>query len=324
MEAWLADVTGCGLRPRFNGERVPGGMVMVLPMGPDVNRVVVYQDAARRRGHDAPTFAEVADAWERLTGEDIHGGTSLWVSWFTDASRLASEYRRGRVFLAGDAAHVHLPIGGQGISAGVQDAVNLGWKLAAEIRGYAPSGLLDTYHSERHPVGARVVTNTLAQRILYLSGDEMQPMRDVFAELLGYEAVRRHLVGMVTGLDIHYDVGTGGHSLLGRRLPNIELAGQPGPICTFDQMHAARSVLFDLSDDAELRGAAAPWADRVDVVTATPLASGAGGPLAGADAVLARPDGYVAWVGDGSVDGLADALARWLGQPHHAHAVHNN
>ena len=321
IEMWLADVAGCQLRPRFSGERVPSGMVMVLPMGPHVSRVVVYErDAAPRQRQDAPTFTEVADAWERLTGENIHNGKPLWVSWFTDASRQASEYRRGRVLLAGDAAHVHLPIGGQGMSAGVQDAVNLGWKLAAEIHGHAPPELLDTYHSERHPVGARILANTLAQRILYLSGDEMQTLRDVFGELLAYEDVQRHLVGMVTGLDIQYAVGPGDHPLLGRRVPNQELVdgfGQSGKSSTFEQLHTGHGVLFDLANDAESRATAAPWADRVDVVTAAPHAVGARALLDGVDAVLVRPDGYVAWVGYGGsgAEGLVDALTRWFGRP---------
>jgi bifunctional hydroxylase/dehydrase len=325
IEMWLADVTGPRLRPRFSGERVPGGMVMVLPMGPEVSRVVVYERKVGLRHRDkAPTFAEVADAWERLTGEDIHGATPRWISWFTDSSRQASEYRRGRVFVAGDAAHVHMPIGGQGMSAGIQDAVNLGWKLAAEIHGHAPAGLLDTYHSERHPVGARVIANTLAQRILYLSGDEMQPLRDIFTELLAYEAVQRHLVGMVTGLDIRYDVGPGDHPLLGRRLPDHELVGdfgESGKASAFESLHAARGVVLDLADAPGTRAAAAPWNDRVDVVTATLHAVGAGTPLEGVDAVLVRPDGYVAWVGSGrsGAEGLPDALTRWFGQSQKRH-----
>jgi bifunctional hydroxylase/dehydrase len=319
LEMWLADVAGCQLRPRFSGERVPGGMVMVLPMGPHISRVVTYQHSLGLRGsQEPPTFAEVADAWERLTGEDIHGGKPLWVSWFTDASRQASEYRRGRVFLAGDAAHVHLPIGGQCMSAGMQDAVNLGWKLAAEIHGHAPPGLLDTYHTERHPVGAWVLANTLAQRTLYLGGDEIEPMREVFTELVEYEEVRRRLVAMVAGFDIRYDVGPGDHPLLGRRLPNAELNGgngKPGKSFAFDRLHGAHGVLFDLAGNAGLRAAAAPWAQRVDVVTATAHTAGAGTALDGAGAVLVRPDGYVAWVGSGSAgaDGLPDALTRWFG-----------
>jgi bifunctional hydroxylase/dehydrase len=316
IEMWLADVVGCELRPRFSGERVPGGMVMVLPLGPRVNRVVVYDRDAGRPGHGPPSFTDVAKAWQRLTGEDIHGGTPLWVSWFTDSSRQASEYRRGRVFIAGDAAHVHMPIGGQGMSAGIQDAVNLGWKLAAAIHGWAPEGLLDSYHGERHPVGGRILANTLAQRILYLGGDEMEPLRAVLAELLAYPDVQRHLVGMVTGLDIRYDVGCD-HPLAGRRVPGVELvtvSGQPGKTSTFEELHAARGVLFDLADSVSLRDAAAGWADRVKVITARPCA---GSPLDDVAALLVRPDGYVAWAArpGQEADGLPGALARWFGPP---------
>ena len=320
IEMWLADVAGCQLRPRFSGERVPGGMVMVLPMGPQVNRVVVYErNASPRQNPVAPSFPEIADAWERLTNEDIHDGKPLWTSWFTDSSRQAAEYRRGRVFLLGDAAHVHMPIGGQGMSAGIQDAVNLGWKLAAAVHGYAPPDLLDTYHTERHPVGARILANTLAQRILYLSGDDMDPMREVLAELLEYPEVQRHLVGMVTGLDIRYDVGSGDHPLLGRRLPDIELAGdfaESGTTSAFALLHAARGVVLDLAGNEELCAAAAPWGDRVDVVTAS-------GRIDDAAAVLVRPDGYVAWVGipGSGADGLPAALARWFGQPREGRAA---
>lgn len=314
IEMWLADVAGCELRPRFSGERVPGGMVMVLPMGPQVNRVVVYERDAGRPGEGPPTFTDVAQAWQRLTGEDIGGGTPLWVSSFTDSSRQASEYRRDRVFVAGDAAHVHMPIGGQGMSAGIQDAVNLGWKLAAAIGGWAPDGLLDSYHSERHPVGTRILANTLAQRILYLSGDEMEPLRAVLAELLAYPEVQRHLVGMITGLDIRYDVGSD-HPLAGRRVPGVDLVtanGRPPKTSTFEVLGAARGVLLDLADSASLRQAAAGWADRVEVITAAPVAES---PLDDVDALLLRPDGYVAWAGSSGqdADGLSAALIRWFG-----------
>jgi bifunctional hydroxylase/dehydrase len=262
----------------------------------------------------------VADAWERLTGEDIRGGSPLWIGSFTDASRQASEYRRGPVFLAGDAAHIHLPIGGQGMSTGVQDAANLGWKLAAEIRGSAPPELLDTYHGERHPVGARVVNNTLAQRILYIGDERMQPMRDVFAELVAHEQVRKHLIGMVTGLDIRYDVGPGDHPLLGRRLPNLELVGEvggSGKTTTFHLLHRARGVVLDLAGNAELRAAAAAWRNRVDVIRASPHLAGPDGPLGGINTALVRPDGYVAWVGGPGSEptDLIESLTRWFGKP---------
>jgi len=286
-------------------------MVVVLPLGPDAIRVVVYERAAPvRQTQAAPTFTEVADAFARVTGEDIHGGTPLWTSFFTDASRQASEYRRGRVFLAGDAAHVHLPIGAQGISAGIGDAVNLGWKLAAVLGGRAPDSLLDTYHTERHPVAARIVANTLVQRSLYLGAADMQPLREVFGELVAYEQVRRHLIGMVTGLDIRYDVGPGDHPLLGRRLPDQDLLIGQEKTSTHALLHQGRGVLLDMHDSAELRAVAAGWADRVDTVTATRP-----DPQAPAASLLVRSDGYIAWAStSGSDDGLADTLARWFGE----------
>ncbi|MBT2402061.1 MULTISPECIES: FAD-dependent monooxygenase [unclassified Streptomyces] len=321
IEMCFAEVVGVQVRPRPNGERVPGGMVLAFQQGPDIFRVTYYEKGAvPREGDEMPSFTEVADAWERLTGENIRGGTPRWIGRFTDASRQASEYRRGRVLLAGDAAHIHLPIGGQGMSAGVQDAVNLGWKLAAEIHGHAPAGLLDSYHSERHPVGARVLINTLTQRALYISGEEMQPMRELFAELTASEDVRRHLIGMVTGLDIVYEVGPGDHPLLGRRLPDRELIGlfDESKTTAFELLHQARGVLLDLTGDAALRAAAAPWADRVDTVGARPHEARADDPFDGADAILVRPDGYVAWTGGGAgagPQGLAESLTRWFGEP---------
>ena len=321
IELWFADIAGCALRPRFSGERVPGGMVMVLPMGPEINRVVVYERGMTRQSDGPPSFEDVAAAWNRLTGEDISGAKPLWTSWTTDSSRQAAQYRRGRVFLLGDAAHIHLPIGAQGMSAGVGDAVNLGWKLGAEINGYAATDLLASYHTERHPVAARILANTLAQRILYLGGDEMDPMREVLAELLAYEEVQKLLAGMVTGLDIRYDVGPGDHPLLGRRLPDTELTGdfgQDGKAKAFEFLHAGRGLVLDLGGDDTLRAAAEPWAVRIDVVTTTSRPQGA---LADVDAALVRPDGYIGWIGSGGsgTAGLLDALTRWFGQPHERH-----
>lgn len=312
IELRFADVAGVQLRPRFSGERVPGGMIMVIPMGPDRSRIIYFDsEEPLRTSPDPITFEEVAKTFQRLSGEDLSGATPLWVSSTTDVSRQAAEYRRGRVFLAGDAAHIHLPIGAQGMSAGVQDAVNLGWKLALDIKGRAPEGLLDTYHTERHPVGARILANTLAQRILYLGGDDISPMREVFAELVeGHESVRRHLVGMVTGLDIRHDVGGGDHPLLGRRLPDRELVVDGEKTSAFALLHAGRAVLLELGGDHGLREAAAGWADRVDVVAADQPDCDA--PV---DGILIRPDGYVAWVapdGAGAAD-LAAALTRWFG-----------
>ncbi|WP_407842039.1 FAD-dependent monooxygenase (plasmid) [Streptomyces sp. DSM 116496] len=312
LEMKMADVTGIPLRIRPTGEVGEAGMVVVLPLGPHATRVVVFERGAGvRPTQDAPTFDEVASAFQRVTGEDISGATPLWTSYFTDASRQAATYRQGRVFLAGDAAHIHLPIGAQGISAAVGDVVNLGWKLAATIKGHAPEGLLDTYHAERHPVGARIVTNTLVQRTLYLGGPEAQPLRDLFAELVQIEEVRRHLVGLVTGLDITYGAAPGDHPLLGRRLPDQELVVGDEKTTTYEQLHAGRPVLLDLHDSAALREAHAAWADRVDIVTAERA-----DPAAPAASLLVRPDGYVAWASkDGSAEGLTEALAQWFGEP---------
>src|SRR5215207_3783917 len=207
-EAFLADVVGMNIKPRFIGERVPGGMVMSAPLEAGVDRIIVCPTGAPPPDRNRTlTFAHVADAWQELTGQSLHDAEVRWFSAFTDATRQVTEYRRGRVLVAGDAAHIHLPAGGQGLSVGVQDSVNLGWKLAAVVNGWAPDGLLDTYQAERHPVGARVLRNTLAQGMLYLSGSWVTPLRTVFAELVGLEATRKHLSGMISSLDIRYDVG---------------------------------------------------------------------------------------------------------------------
>ncbi|SFW78368.1 FAD-dependent monooxygenase [Amycolatopsis australiensis] len=315
-EMFLADVAGCALRPRPIGEKLPGGMVMSAPTGDGVDRIIVCERGAPpRRRTGPPDFAEVAAAWQRITGEDIRHGRPVWVSAFGDATRQAAEYRRGRVLLAGDAAHTHLPAGGQGLSFGVQDAVNLGWKLAAQVLGRAPAGLLDTYHAERHPAGVRLLRNTLAQGLLYLSGSDVEPLREVMADLMRLDVVGRHLAGMVSGLDVRYDVGAGEHPLLGRRLPDHDLVRGDGKIRACELLHPARGVLLDFGADAGLRTAAAGWSDRVDVVTATPYAIEDGSGLAGTDALLVRPDGYVAWAAPGAAVGLTAALERWFGAP---------
>jgi bifunctional hydroxylase/dehydrase len=218
------------------------------------------------------------------------------------------------VILAGDAAHIHLPAGGQGMNTSIQDSVNLGWKLAAAIRGTAPAGLLDSYHTERHAVGVRLLMNTQAQGLLFLNGTEMQPLRDVMTELIKLDAVTKHLAGMVTGLDIHYDLGPGDHPLLGNRMPHQDLLTDDGPTSTTALLHPARGVLIDLAGDSRLHESAAAWADRVEIVTArTAERSGA---LHGTDAVLLRPDGHVAWISPGTDRHLVSALTQWFGTPH--------
>lgn len=313
IEMILADVKDCDIRLRILGEAVPGGMVMASPLEDDVVRIFVCERDARPQARGTPpTFAEVADAWLRLTGEDIHAATPVWVSTFGDATRQVTEYRRSRVLLAGDAAHIQVPAGGQGLNVAIQDSVNLGWKLAATVQGWAPTGLLDTYHSERHPVGARLLMNTRAQGILMLGGDEVQPIRDLLTELVGLDVVSRHLVGMLSGLDIRYDVGPGEHPLLGRRMPHRELFDGANRTSTTELLHPGRAVLLDLVDSAELRRVAAGWADRLQVSTAVPYAVEADDQLANTDAVLVRPDGHVAWAAPGGGE-LSTALRRWLG-----------
>ncbi|MFB6889268.1 FAD-dependent monooxygenase [Kitasatospora sp. NPDC056327] len=315
LEMYLADIKGVDLEPRLIGETFPGGMVMCGPLGDrGVTRIIVCElGTPPRRRTEPPSYAEVAAAWQRITGIDISHAEHEWVSAFGDATRLVTEYRRGRVLLAGDAAHIHLPAGGQGMNTGIQDAVNLGWKLAAVARGTAPPALLDTYHAERHAVGERLMLNTRAQGLLFLGGQEVQPLRDVLAELIRYEEVGRHLAGMVSGLEIRYSVGTGSHPLLGLRMPHLELVGEHRKTSSTGELRAGRGVLFDLADNAVLRGRAADWSDRVDIVTAAPHGVAAGSPLAGTSALLVRPDGHVAWAAPGSHHDLPSALERWFG-----------
>ncbi|WP_330242543.1 FAD-dependent monooxygenase [Streptomyces sp. NBC_00525] len=313
---YLADVTGCALRPRFLGERLNNGMVMAAPLAEGVDRIIVCPDGTPAHDRERTvTFEEVAAAWQSITGEDISHGGADWVSSFTNATRQASEYRRGRVFVAGDAAHIHLPAGGQGLSTGVQDASNLGWKLAAVARGDAPEELLDTYHAERWPVGRRLLANTRAQGVVFLGGAEADPLRELFAELVRYDDVKRHLAGAVSHLDIRYDLGAGedAHPLVGRRMPPRPLIDADGGRHRVAQLlRTGRAVLLDLADDVAVRGAAAGHRGRLDVHTVS--AKPVDGPdvLAGAGALLVRPDGYVAWAG-GSAQGLTAALERWLG-----------
>jgi bifunctional hydroxylase/dehydrase len=316
---YLADVVGAGIRPRFLGERLDRGMVMAAPLREGVDRIIVVENDAALPdpAHPAP-FAEVADAWQRITGEDIGGGRADWVGSFTDAARQVTQYRRGRVLLAGDAAHIHLPAGGQGLSTGVQDAANLGWKLAGEVTGRAPRGLLDTYHDERHATGARLLMNTRAQGMLYVGGPEQDPFRALMTELVSYDEVKRHLAGMVSGLDVRYPMG-GDHPLLGMRLPPAGLRCGSWPVTTTELLHSGRGVLLELGRSPDSVGSvwgdeAASWQDRVIPVPATLDGDARQGPLAGVAAVLVRPDGYIAWTDTRSGE-LSAALHRWFGPP---------
>ncbi|MGK5530986.1 FAD-dependent monooxygenase [Streptomyces sp. URMC 129] len=317
IEMYLADVSGLDLPARHIGEKVPGGMIMNAPLGDGVERIIAAERGnGPRERTGPPTYEEVAACWERLSGQSIAHGEASWVSSFGDATHQVTEYRKGNVLIAGDAAHTHLPAGGQGLSVSVQDSFNLGWKLAATVRGWAPPGLLDTYHAERHPVGRRLLMATRAQGMLYLGGSEIEPLRNVFAELLEFPEAARHLIGMVSGFEVHYDVGSGGHPLLGRRVPKQDLVGTGGKTTTAELLHSGRGVLLDFTDHADLRAVAAPWSDRIDIVTALPHALPETSPLAGVTALLVRPDGYAAWVEpDGGGEALSAALNRWFGAP---------
>ncbi|MFI7345228.1 FAD-dependent monooxygenase [Streptomyces sp. NPDC049936] len=309
-----ADVTGIDTRKRRIGENLPGGsMVMAMDLEDGVTRVVVHEAGTPPpRDRDALSFTDLADAWQRLTGESLHHGRCRWISCFTDTSRAAAEYRRGRVFLAGDAAHVQPPAMAQGLSVGVQDAVNLGWKLAAVVTGRAPEDLLDTYHAERHPVGEQLARNARAAIELRLTGEEMDPVREVVGELLCHQDAAEYAAGMLSNLGVRYDLAKGDHPLLGRRMPPDRTLTLPDGTRTrvAELLRTGRGLL--LTTDRATAGTAHENTGHLDVVTATWTAP----PDPALDTVLIRPDGYVAWTSPGTTDDLTDALHRWFGRGH--------
>jgi 3-(3-hydroxy-phenyl)propionate hydroxylase len=273
-----------------------------LEEGKTIRAVVTEQQL----GTGEPTLRDLSEALTAVYGSDFGIHSPTWISRFSDATRQAASYRAGRVLLAGDAAHIHSPAGGQGIGLGVQDAVNLGWKLAQVIDGRSPESLLDTYTAERHPVTARALRYTMAQSTLQKRDDRMHALVEIVSDLAGMDEPRKRLGGLISGLDIHYDLGEG-HPLLGRRMPDLDLGGSRR---VYELLHDARPVLLNLGEPGALE------AGRVRVVDATydgewelPVL----GAVTAPSAVLVRPDGYVAWVGDGSDRGLADALTTWFG-----------
>ncbi|HTA88790.1 MAG TPA: FAD-dependent monooxygenase [Polyangiaceae bacterium] len=283
----------------------------------DGKRVGVVLNEPHVKQGDRPTLDDLRDALIALYGTDFGVHDVTWLSRFTDMARQAASYRERRVLLAGDAAHVHSPVGGQGLNIGVQDAVNLGWKLAQVVSGTSPDSLLDSYHAERHPIGARVLKGTMAQTALNRGDERTNAARETIAELLAMDEPRKRYAGMMAGLDIHYDFGTG-HALLGRRMPDLDLVTEGGPRRVFTLLHAARPVLLNLAEPSALD--IAPWAARVQRVDAR--YTGAWelpvlGAVAAPSAVLIRPDGHVAWVGSGTDHGLRDALSTWFGPPKH-------
>jgi len=262
-----------------------------------------------------PTLRDLSEALVAVSGTDYGIHSPTWISRFTDMTRQAAAYREGRVLLAGDAAHVHSPVGGQGLNTGVQDAVNLGWKLAQVVNRTSPESLLDTYHAERHPVAARVLRNTMAQVALMRADDRIEALRDTVSELLSMDDPRKRFAAMMSGLDIHYDLGEG-HPLLGRRMPDLDLVTPDGTVRVFTLLHDAHPVLLNLGK---------PWGFDISTRAHRVLAIDAKyagdwelpalGQVAAPAAVLIRPDGYIAWVGDGTDTGLRDALTTWFGSP---------
>lgn len=323
-EAATAEEPAWGLR---HGERGVQG-IGKLEDGKRVRMVLCEHEV---KHGDAPSLDELRATLVAIYGTDFGVHDVTWLSRFSDAARQAAAYRERRVLLAGDAAHVHSPTGGQGLNLGVQDAVNLGWKLAQVIAGISPEALLDSYQVERHPIGARVLKSTLAQTALGRGDERSQALRDHVGELLKLDEPRRRYAGMMSGLDIAYDLGAG-HPLLGRRMPDLEIATDAGPRRVFSLLHQARPALITFEATGAHDAAGAPGAhgvtDAHDALDLGPWAARAQrldgrydgawelpvlGAVAAPAAVLVRPDGYVAWVGDGTDRGLQEALTRWFG-----------
>jgi 2-polyprenyl-6-methoxyphenol hydroxylase-like FAD-dependent oxidoreductase len=290
---------------------VRDGEVIFKDRGPI--RVMVTERQIGRTSE--PTPRELSEALMAVYGTDYGFHSPISISRFTDVTRQAASYRNRRVLVAGDAAHVHFPVGGQGLNIGVQDAVNLGWKLAQVVKGTSPDSLLDTYHAERHPIAARVLRTTMAQIALLRCDDRIDALRDSVSELLSMDEPRKRYAAMMSGLDICYDLGKG-HPLRGRRMPDLDLLTANGPLRSFALLHDARPVLLNLAEPVGFD--ITPWSYRVQSIDVTydgawelPVV----GAVAAPTAVLIRPDGYVAWVGDRTHAGLADALTTWFGPP---------
>jgi 2-polyprenyl-6-methoxyphenol hydroxylase-like FAD-dependent oxidoreductase len=302
-ELLRADVTGAAIRDR-RFERLEAGFAVAATRD-GVTRVMVHatgQGVAKRTG--PPEFGEVVRLWEKVTGEDISGGTPIWLDSFGNSRGQADSYRQGRVLLAGDAAHWHMPIGGQALNVGLQDAVNLGWKLAGAVNGWASPGLLDSYHDERHPAAARVLDYVAAQEILLLGGAEIEPLRAVLTELTGLGQVRAHLARVTSNLDDRY--GTPGSPLAGRRIANLRLRTESGPLDAAGTL----PTLVRLTPSAGSASAGEPGRSPIPVIHAVDEE----GSLPGITTILLRPDGYVAWAGDNE-EGLDQAVGKLMSGP---------
>jgi len=306
--SWLIAEVEMDEQPEF-GMREGGGIGRAADGG--LVRVALPEQHLEHTSE--PTLQDLSQALIVVDGTDYGVHSPAWISRFTDMTRQAASYRKGRVLLAGDAAHMHPPQGGQGLNTGVQDAMNLGWKLAQVVKGISSDGLLDTYHAERYAVGARVLHNTMAQIALRGSDDRHQALRDTMTELLSMDEPRRRIAAVLSGLDIHYDLGEG-HPLLGRRMPDLDLHTAEGLTRVFTLLHDARPVLLNLGEPGGFD--ISPWANRVrladakhDGVWELPVL----GEIAEPPAVVIRPDGHVAWAGDLTDPELPQALATWFG-----------
>jgi 2-polyprenyl-6-methoxyphenol hydroxylase-like FAD-dependent oxidoreductase len=287
------------------------GVIVYKDVGP-IGVMVPERDVGRTT---EPTLRDLSEALIAVCGTDYGLHSPTWISRFTDMARQAANYRDRRVLLAGDAAHVHSPVGGQGLNTGVQDAVNLGWKLAQVVKRTSPESLLDTYHAERHPVGARVLRMTMAQTAAMRVDDRTEALRESVAELLSMDEPRKRFAAKMSGLGIHYDLGPG-HPLLGRRMPDLDIVTVHGPRRVFTLLHDARAVLINFGEPGRVD--IDRWADRVQSIDGRyegVWELPAIGAVAAPGAVLIRPDGYVAWVGDENQLGVVDALTTWFGPP---------
>ena len=276
-------------------------------------RVVVREEHVGQTGE--PTLRDLSQLLIAVRGTDYGVHSPRWIARFTDMTRQAASYREGRVMLAGDAAHVHSPVGGRGLNLGVQDAVNLGWKLAQVVNRTSPDSLLDSYQAERHPAAARVLRTTMTQTVLQRADARIDALRDTIAELLSMDEPRKRFAAMMSGLDIQYDLGQA-HPLVGRRMPDIDLVTDRGPLRAFALLHDARPVLLNLGEPGDLD--ITPWADRVQLIDGDYAGTwelSVLGAITAPTAVLIRPDGHVAWVGEGGDVGLAEALTTWFGRP---------
>ncbi|QDG89366.1 FAD-dependent monooxygenase [Pseudarthrobacter sp. NIBRBAC000502770] len=305
----IAEVKVAG-EPGQQGKVDARGIHGLYPMGGGMVRVVVTEASLGPAAE--PTLADLREALSEVFGTDFGVHSPTWLSRFTDATRQAGAYRKGRVLLAGDAAHVHSPTGGLGIGLGLQDAVNLGWKLGQVVRGVSSEDLLDTYHAERHPAGERALKYTMAQSLFQKADPRQEALRDLLGEVLSVDGAGRPIAALITGLDVAYHPGPG-HPLLGRRMPDLDLATAAGPATVYSLLHSARPLLLEVAGPALEPGS---WAGRVVHTRATYDAAWqlpVLGAVAAPTAVLVRPDGYVAWVGQGSADGLTEALPKWFG-----------